>query len=72
MPAVALCDDAPALVLDERALDGTPLWLVTVPTEAGHSLVTIDEPTHRALASLPAPSSPALQPLVDDGIAVRT
>ena len=72
MPAVALCDDAPTLVLDERALAETPLWLVTVPTETGHSLVTIDEPTHRLLASLPAASSPSLQPLVDDGIVVRT
>jgi len=72
MPAVVLCDDAPPLVLDERALDDTPLWLVTVPTESGHSLVTIDEPVHRLLASLPASSSPALQPLIDDGIAVRT
>ncbi|MCA1663099.1 MAG: hypothetical protein LC659_02290 [Myxococcales bacterium] len=72
MPAVALCDDAPALVLDESARDQTPLWLVTVPTETGHSLVTIDEPTYRVLASLPAPPSPPLQLLVDDGIAVRT
>ncbi|HEX8953732.1 MAG TPA: hypothetical protein VF945_17865 [Polyangia bacterium] len=71
MPAVALCDDAPPLVLDGRAEDATRLFLVTVPTETGHSLVTIDEPTHRLLASLPARPSPALQPLVDDEIAVR-
>ncbi|MCU1280298.1 MAG: hypothetical protein JWM53_3844, partial [bacterium] len=52
MPAVALCDDAPPLELDARAQDATPLHLVTVPTETGHSLVTIDQPTHRQLASL--------------------
>jgi hypothetical protein len=72
MPAVALCDDAPPLELDARAEDATPLHLVTVPTESGHSLVTIDEPTYRLLASLPARSSPALQPLIDDEIAVQT
>ncbi len=72
MPAVALCADAPALVLDDRAQDPTPLFLVTVPTETGLSLVTIDEPIYRLLESLPKPPSPALQPLVDDGIAVRT
>jgi hypothetical protein len=72
MPAVALCDDAPPLALDARAQDPTPLYLVTVPTESGHSLVTIDQPTHRLLTSLPAPPSPALQPLVDDEIAVQT
>ena len=72
MPAVALCDDAPPLELDARADDATPLHLVTVPTESGHSLVTIDEPTWRLLASLPARFTPALQPLVDDEIAVQT
>ena len=72
MPAVALCDDAPPLVLDARAADATPLHLVTVPTDAGHSLVTIDADTHGLLASLPAPPSPALQPLVDDEVAVQT
>jgi hypothetical protein len=72
MPAVALCDDAPPLELDARVEDPTPLHLVTVPTETGHSLVTIDEPTHRLLASLPARHTPALQPLIDDEIAVRT
>ncbi len=72
MPAVALCDDAPSLVLDARAQDPTPLFLVTVPTETGHALVTIDEPSYRRLASLPAPPSLALQPLVDDEVAVQT
>lgn len=73
MPAVALCDDAPPLCLDARAEDRTPLHLVTVPSLAGgHALVTIDEPTHRLLASLPARPSPALQPLVDDEVAVQT
>jgi hypothetical protein len=72
MPAVALCDDAPPLVLDDRAQDPTPLFLVTVPSESGHALVTIDEPTHRLLASLPAVPSRALQPLVDDEVAVQT
>jgi hypothetical protein len=72
MPAVALCDDAPKLRLDERARDDTPLFLVTVPTETGHSLVTIDRETHDLLAQLPQPITPALQALVDDEIAVRT
>jgi hypothetical protein len=72
MPAVALCADAPALALDARAEDATPLWLVTVPNESSHTLVTIDEPTHRLLASLPAPHTRALQPLLDDEIAVQT
>lgn len=72
MPAVALCDDAPPLVLDERARDTTPLCLVTVPTETGHSLVTVDEPTVRRLASLPRAYAAELQPLLDDEIAVRT
>src|SRR4051812_385215 len=40
MPAVALCDDAPPLQLDERAQDATPLYLVTVPNDGGHALVT--------------------------------
>ena len=72
MPAVALCADAPALALDARAQDPTPLYLVTVPSESGHALVTIDEATHRLLASLPAAPSRALQPLVDEEIAVQT
>jgi len=72
MPAVALCDDAPPLALDARAQDPTPLWLVTVPHESSHTLVTIDEPTHRLLASLPAAHTRALQPLIDDEIAVQT
>ena len=67
MPAVALCDDAPPLVLDARASDATPLYLVTVPTR------------ERATRSSPSTSRPiacwrrcrrrrraALQPLVDD------
>lgn len=72
MPAVALCDDAPPLRLDARAADATPLYLVTVPSESGHSLVTVDEVTYALVASLPQPPSPALQPLVDDEIAVQT
>jgi hypothetical protein len=73
MPAVALCDDAPALVLDARAEDRTPLYLVTVPSvSGGHSLVTIDEPLYRLLASLPRAFSADLAPLVDDELAVRT
>jgi hypothetical protein len=72
MPAVALCDDAPPLGLDDRARDDTPLYLVAVPTEAGCSLVTIDAPLHQALTSLPRPWAPSLQPLVDDELAVRT
>lgn len=72
LPAVALCDDAPPLSLDARAQDPTPLYLVTVPTETGHSLVTVDEATYGLLAALPAPPSPALQQLVDDEVAVQT
>jgi hypothetical protein len=72
MPAVALCADAPPLELDARAHDRTPLHLVTVPTDSGHSLVTIDEPTYQLLVSLPAQPACALQPLVDDEIAVQT
>lgn len=73
MPAVALCDDAPELVLDARADDRTPLYLVTVPSlSGGHSLVTVDEPLYRLLASLPRAFSSELQPLVDDEVAVRT
>jgi hypothetical protein len=72
MPAVALCDDAPPLSLDARAEDPTPLHLVTVPSESGHSLVTVDAATCRLLQSLPARLSPALQPLLDDEIAVQT
>lgn len=72
MPAVALCDDAPPLTLDARAADATPLYLVTVPSESGHALVTVDEITWALVASLPAPPSPTLQPLVDEEIAVQT
>lgn len=72
MPAVALCDDAPPLTLDARAEDSTPLFLVTVPNESGHALVTIDEATWALLSALPQPPSPGLQPLVDDEVAVRT
>ena len=72
MPAVALCDDAPPLELDARAADPTPLFLVTVPSGSGHALVTVDEITYALVASLPRPPSPALQPLVDDELAVRT
>jgi len=72
MPAVALCDDAPPLQLAARAHDATPLYLVTVPGDAGHSLVTIDEATWALIAALPQAPSRALQPLVDDEIAVAT
>ena len=72
MPAVALVDDAPPLVLDARTHDATPLYLVAVPTESGHSLVTVDRALHDLVASLPQPMTPALQPLVDDELAVRT
>jgi hypothetical protein len=72
MPAVALCDDAPPLALDAAARDATPLYLVTVPTETGHSLVTIDRATYDLVVSLPAPMHPSLQPLLDDELAVAT
>jgi hypothetical protein len=72
MPAVALCDDAPPLTLGARTRDQTPLYLVTVPTETGHSLVTIDEATWALISALPQPPSRGLQPLVDDEIAVQT
>lgn len=71
MPAVALCDDAPPLQLDDATRDPTPLYLVTVPNESGHALVTIEPPLHALLVSLPRPFTPALQPLVDDELAVR-
>lgn len=71
MPAVALCADAPTLTLDAAADDPTPLYLVTVPTETGHSLVTIDAPTHALVASLPRRFTLELQPLIDDDVAVR-
>lgn len=70
MPAVALCDDAPPLILDERTRDATPLYLVVVPTETGQSLVTIDKETYTLLTNLPQPMSPALQPLLDDELVV--
>jgi hypothetical protein len=72
MPAVALCDDAPPLVLDERTRDKTRVYLVAITTEAGQSLVTVDEALHRQLQELPQPYRPELQPLIDDEIAVRT
>jgi hypothetical protein len=72
MPAVALCDDAPSLVLDARADDAEPLHLVTVPTETGHSLVTIDRSLYDLMMHLPQLPSPALQSLLDDELAVRT
>jgi hypothetical protein len=73
MPAVALCDDAPPLELDARAADATPLYLVTVPNDdKSHALVTVDEITYALLASLPAPLSPTLQPLIDEEVAVQT
>jgi len=72
MPAVALCSDAPPLVLDERARNPEPLFLVTVPSDSGFALVTIDEPTYALLRSLPAPASRALQPLLDEDVAVQT
>ena len=71
LPAVALCRDAPTLLLDERTKDATPLYLVVVPTESGQSLVTIDAKLHHLLMSLPLPYRPELQPLIDDEIAVR-
>jgi hypothetical protein len=71
MPAVALCADAPPLTLDDATRDATPLFVVTVPHESGHSLVTIDAPLHALLASLPRAFAPALQPLIDDELAVR-
>jgi hypothetical protein len=53
MPAVALCDDAPRLVLDAAAADRTRLCLVTVPTADGVSLVTVDAELHLVLRCLP-------------------
>jgi hypothetical protein len=43
-----------------------------VPTESGHSLVTIDEATWALLSSLPAGFSRALQPLIEEAVAVQT
>jgi len=72
MPAVALCEDAPPLVLDEQAADETRLDLVAVHTETGHSLVTVDQATLELLLSLPRAYARELQPLIDDEIAVQT
>jgi len=52
MPAVALCDDAPALSLDARAADATPLHLVVVRLSSGPSLVTVDAPLYLVLSSV--------------------
>jgi hypothetical protein len=72
IPPLALCDDAPPLLLGRGTRDGTPLYLVTVPSESGHSLVTIDPKLHGLLASLPRPDHPELAELVEDELAVRT
>lgn len=69
MPAVALCVDGPPLALP--APDGEPLHLVAVPAEAGQTLVEIEPPLYQQLSSLPQPWTPALQPLIDDELAVR-
>jgi hypothetical protein len=55
MPAVALCDDAPRLVLDPAAADRARLHLVTVPTADGVTLVTIDAELFLVLRCLPGP-----------------
>jgi hypothetical protein len=49
MPAVALCDDAPALELDARTADRARLHLVTVPDGAAAQLVPIGAETHHVL-----------------------
>jgi hypothetical protein len=61
MPAVALCDDAPRLVLDAATHDRRRLHLCTVPVTDGDGvrLVTIDAELHALLVSLPAPRRPA-------------
>jgi hypothetical protein len=52
MPAVALCDDAPRVVLDARCADATPLHLITVPHAGGVTLVTIDDDHMKVLAAI--------------------
>jgi hypothetical protein len=51
MPAVALCDDAPELVLPPY--DAAPLELVTVPLDSGVTLVEIDDELAQLLRCLP-------------------
>jgi hypothetical protein len=58
MPAVALCDDAPSLTLDERARDRTPLCLVTVPTASGITLVSVDDDYAHLLRAFEGRSRP--------------
>src|SRR5262249_57349192 len=72
MPAVALCDDAPALELPPW--DATPLDLVTVPLSTGVSLVEIDAELGQLIRSLPVAqgSSPRLEELLEGEIAVAT
>jgi hypothetical protein len=51
---------------------GQPLFLVAVPTESGQTLVEIDEQLYTLLVVLPQPPGPALDPLIDDELAVQT
>ncbi len=53
MPAVALCDDAPAFHHDPRAADATPLHLVVVRLSSGPSLVTVEAQLYLVLSSVP-------------------
>lgn len=69
MPAVALCDDAPRLELGAGARDRTRLSLVTVPTESGVSLVTVDEELYRVLRSFGAGSARTVRDLVKEAAA---
>jgi hypothetical protein len=73
MPAVALCDDPPPLELPPA--DATPLYLLTVATGGGISLVTVEAATHaivkRIAAGERAERSPLLDSLVADEIVIR-
>jgi hypothetical protein len=69
MPAVALCDDAPRLELGAGARDRARLSLVTVPTESGVSLVTVDEELHRVLRSFGAGGARTVRDLVKESAA---
>jgi len=70
MPAVALCEDAPRLVLDARAADRARLHLVTVPMGSGVSLVTVDAELHRVVRAFSPDGAPrALAAILAEAVA---
>jgi hypothetical protein len=66
MPAVALCEDAPALALPEW--DAAPLELVTVRLESGVTLVEIDAELGRLFRCLPGPIDRVLREAAARGV----